>query len=297
MHHVFATRTPFLVPHAGSASRDLIDRAITDVSQLSREMRINSAFLVPILLHGEVIGTLGLSRHGAQADPLDEQDLSLLQTLAEQAALVIALARVIEESKRELAERKRMAARLNLLADASQAFSEATGDYDRLLAVIAGCLVEVLGDLCAISAVSEDGKVLEPGSVHHRDPKIVALAQRLLVAHPIPVGEGVSGGVAGSGEPLFVPCVSLSAFVASALPAYRELLERVNVGSLIIVPMLCRGKVVGVASSWRRTPRPSSPAPSSTSTVGTCSYERAQRAHAGAPAPAMGCGGAAPSKQ
>ena len=173
-----------------------------------------------------------------------------------------------------------MAARLNLLADASQAFSEATGDYDRLLAVIAGCLVKSYWRSVRYQRRQRGRKGAGAGlraSPRSRDE--IALAQRLLVAHPIPVGEGVSGGVAGSGEPLFVPCVSLSAFVASALPAYRELLERVNVGSLIIVPMLCRGKVVGVASSWRRTPRPSSPAPSSTSTVGTCSYERA---HAGA---------------
>jgi hypothetical protein len=77
-----------------------------------------------------------------------------MQNLGEHAALAIAAAQLIEEPKRELAERKRMAARLELLADASRVFSEATGEHD------------------------------------HSDPEIVALARGPLVAHPIPWGRG-----------------------------------------------------------------------------------------------------------
>jgi two-component system, cell cycle sensor histidine kinase and response regulator CckA len=159
-----------------------------------------------------------------------------------------------EEARRTLGERERMAARLRLLADASQAFSEATGDCDRLLDVIARRLGELIGDLCAIRAVSQDGRMLEQGSVHHRDPEIVAQARDLLVAHPQAVGEGATGRVAASGQSLFIPSTASAEYIASAAPQYRQILERLSVRSAMMVPMSCRGKVVGVATLLRTGP-------------------------------------------
>jgi two-component system cell cycle sensor histidine kinase/response regulator CckA len=159
-----------------------------------------------------------------------------------------------EEARRALGEREHMAARLRLLGDASQEFSEATGDYDRLLDVIARRLGELLGDLCTIRAVSEDGKMLERGAVYHRDPEIVALAHDLLAAHPQAVGEGATGRVAASGQSLFIPRTSSAEYIASTTPQYRPILERLNVGSVMMVPMSCRGKVIGVATIFRTGP-------------------------------------------
>lgn len=154
-------------------------------------------------------------------------------------------------AERELAELGRMAARLRLLADASQEFSEATGDYDRLLAVIARRLSEIIGDLCAIRAVSEDGTMLEAGAVHHRDAAIVTWAHQLLTAHHQRVGDGAMGRVAASGQPVFIPSITAMQWAASTSSQYREILERLSIGSVIIVPMLCRGRVVGVAALLR----------------------------------------------
>ena len=148
-------------------------------------------------------------------------------------------------------EQERMAARLRLLADASQEFSESTGNYDRLLDVIARRLGELTGDLCAIRAVSEDGTMLERGAVYHRDPEIVAHARDLLASRPQAVGDGATGRVAASGQPLFIPSTSSAEYIASAAPQYREILERLNVGSAMMVPMSCRGKVIGVATLLR----------------------------------------------
>ena len=156
-----------------------------------------------------------------------------------------------EEARRALGEREQMAARLGLLADASQEFSEVTGDYDRLLDVIARRLGELLGDLCTIRAVSEDGKMLERGAVYHRDPETVAQAHDLLAAHPQAVGEGVTGRVAASGQSLFIPSTSSAEYIASTVPQYRPILERLNVGSVMMVPMSCREQVIGVATLFR----------------------------------------------
>jgi len=140
---------------------------------------------------------------------------------------------------------------LRLLAESSREFSEATDDYDRLLLVIARRLSEVVGDFCAIRALSEDGATLEPGRAHHPDPEVAAWAQQLLTTHQQRVGEGAMGRVIVSGEPIFLPRISTEDYAKTTSPAYREILERLHVGSVIVVPMYCRGKVVGAASLLR----------------------------------------------
>ncbi len=144
-----------------------------------------------------------------------------------------------------------MAARLRLLADAAHDFSEATGDYARLLAVIARRVGESLGDLCAIRGVSEDGLWLEMGEVFHRDPDAVAWLRRTSLNSPQRVGEGVTGRVAASRQPLFLPSLAQGEFAASAPQEYREFLLCLDVRSVLAVPMLCRERVVGVAMLLR----------------------------------------------
>jgi len=140
---------------------------------------------------------------------------------------------------------------LRLLAEASREFSESTDDYDRLLLVIARRLSEVIGDICAVRALSEDGSKLEPGAAHHPDPEIAAWAQDLLTKYPQAVGEGAMGRVVLTAEPVFIPRISSEEYANSTSPQYRPIIERLNVGSVLMVPMSCRGKVVGVAALLR----------------------------------------------
>ncbi len=155
-----------------------------------------------------------------------------------------------------MAERERLEARLRLLADSARDFSEATGDYARLLAVIARRVGEGLGALCAIRAVSEDGLWLETGEVYHSDAEAVAWVRRLSASLPQRVGEGVTGRVAASREPLFMPRLAEHEFAASAPAEYREFLERLDVRSVLAVPMVSREQVVGVAMLLRSANEP-----------------------------------------
>jgi PAS domain S-box-containing protein len=225
-----------------------------DVLQFPRDVRVKSALVVPWIVGGRGVGRLGLERYGDEAADLDEDDLALAESLAEQAGLALVTARRFEELERELAQREGMATRLRVLADASREFSEATGDYARLLPAIARRFAQIIGDLCAIRAVSEDGAWLEAGEVHHPDPRIVAEAQALLASHPQRVGEGFSGKVAATGQLLFVPTVTIAGLTASASPGYRQLIEDLRVGSIMVVPMVCCEKIVGVATLLRSGP-------------------------------------------
>jgi PAS domain S-box-containing protein len=247
--HVVETRTPFFMP---SVDLDEIrSSSPPGAHQLALDMDVRSALVVPLLERQQVIGTLSLARHGAGKSSLDEDDLTLAQSLAQHAALVLATARLVEQAAFDAVERERNATRLRLLADAAHDFSEATGDYDRLLGVIARRVGESLGDLCAIRGVSEDGVWLELGQVYHRDAETADWIRRLSASQPQRVGEGITGKVAASREALFMPALAEHEFAASAPPEYREFLERLDVRSVLAVPMICRDQVVGVAMLLR----------------------------------------------
>jgi PAS domain S-box-containing protein len=159
------------------------------------------------------------------------------------------------DAQRELAERKRIADRLRILADAAQEFSTATYDLDRLLDVVARRLGEAVGDLCGIRIISEDGEWLESaGAVYHRNPELLALAREGATADRQRVGEGMAGRVAATGQPLVASKISAAEFAASTEPKYRPFLERLGITTSIAVPLACGGKVLGVANLIRNSP-------------------------------------------
>jgi len=59
------------------------------------------------------------------------------------------------------------------------------------------------------------------------------------------------GRVAASKQPSFIPTVSPADWAASTAPQFKEILESLRVGSVIIAPMLYRGTVIGVAALLR----------------------------------------------
>ncbi len=254
VRHVVETGTPLFAPYMGQ--RTYAERGAPDVERSAKDLEVRSAMVVPLLDRDRVIGTLGLARPGEGAPAFDEDDLALALSLAQHAVLALATARVFKQAASDLAERTRLEARLGLLADSARDFSEATGDYVRLLAVIARRVGEGLGALCAIRAVSEDGLWLEIGEVYHHDAEAVAWVRRLSASLPQRVGEGVTGRVAASREPLFLPRLAVHEFAASAPAEYREFLERLDVRSVLAVPMVSREQVVGVAMLLRSASEP-----------------------------------------
>jgi PAS domain S-box-containing protein len=173
------------------------------------------------------------------------------------AALALSNARLLDEARRERAERTRSADRLRNVSEAAKEFSSKTDDLGQLLEIIARRLGEVVGDMCAIRPVSEDGEWLESvGAAYHRNHEVLAAMREIMGSGRQRVGEGVSGRVAATREPLLTRKIDPSAFAASSEPRYRPFLERLGVTSSIAVPLLCAGRVVGVANLLRSKPSP-----------------------------------------
>jgi PAS domain S-box-containing protein len=219
---------------------------------LMRGLGMHSVLIVPLRVPDRSIGQLTLARSRPDSPAFDQHDLDLAQNLAAYAAFAISNARLLGDARRETAERKRITERFRILAEASHEFSEATYDHHGLLEVVAARLGQLLGDMCVIRPVTEDGEWLEStGAAYHRDPDLLAATREVMLSGRQRVGEGISGRVAATGQALLTPRIDPTDFAASSQPKYRPYLERLQITSSMTLPLLCRGKVVGIANLMR----------------------------------------------
>ncbi len=207
---------------------------------------IKSVVLVPLRVDERPIGYMSLARHGPGAPPITPTELRLVRALAGQAALAIANARLD-------GERERMANRLRLVGDVAREWAAATEDYPRLLELVAHRLGELIGECAVVRIVNDEGTALEgpPGCFYHPDPELNALGRDNLAKLPQRLGAGMSGRVAASGQSLLLPVVDPALIVASVSTEHREFTARLGIRSVLAVPMLVSGKVVGVISLGR----------------------------------------------
>ena len=132
------------------------------------------------------------------------------------------------------------------LAEASSVLSSSL-DFRETLASVARLAVPTLADWCAVDVLEEDGSV-ERLAVEHPDPGKVALAYELEERYP--PGPGEPGGVRGvlrEGQPAFYPEITEGMLAATARDEeHLELLREIGFSSAMLVPMIARGKTLGV---------------------------------------------------
>ena len=244
LEEIAASREPVVVLDARTDART--DKAI--VEQLGNRTIIN----IPLRLLDRPFGALGTGTFGDEEGcrlPTAEQ-LEHLVAMASQLAVASGRIRLQEERTRAAGLIERATSRLRVLADCSQEFSMATADFDVLLHVVAKRLSGVLGELCSIRMLSKDGESLEArNALHDPDPEKLAIARQVTV--PQRLGEGIAGGVAATGKAVLIPVVDTAQLMARTAPQYRTLVEQLGVTSILIVPLLSRGRVLGVISMTR----------------------------------------------
>jgi signal transduction histidine kinase len=144
-------------------------------------------------------------------------------------------------------------ARLEILARSSEAFAAARLDYQTVLDTVARLVSELMGDACDVRLLSPDGGWLQTVALYHADPDRRA-GLRAFYRAPGPVGQGVSGRVLRTGQPVLLPSLSSPEAVALLSPQGRQYLQRFGMHSLLAVPLRGREGVLGVLATSRDTP-------------------------------------------
>ena len=158
---------------------------------------------------------------------------------------------------RDATERKRTEDTQRFLAETGAALSSSL-DYRATLASVARLAVPTLADWCAVDVLEEDGSV-ERLAVEHEDPQKISLALKMQERYP-PDPEARSGvpNVLRTGRPEFYTEITDEMLEAVARDEeHLELLRQIGFTSVIIVPMVARGRTLGAlilvsAQSGRR---------------------------------------------
>lgn len=180
-----------------------------------------SASASPTLVNGQVVGLYGVARD------ITEQ----------------------RQTERRIADQS---ARLQALADCSAAFA-GTLDLDTVFRTVAHRVSNVLGDLCVLRLLNDDGELLDPVAVAARDDSVL---ERI---GPVPSTRfddptQMTSIVMRTGEPVLLPTME-PGYIRKHLDAtYQPRAQHAPVESMLIVPLRVRGATIGTMSIVSVTP-------------------------------------------
>jgi signal transduction histidine kinase len=139
------------------------------------------------------------------------------------------------------------AGRMAYLARVSETLSS-TLDYREALRRLVEVSVPTLGDACGVDVVEEDGSIRRLAAAHV-DPAMRETVEGLRRYPPDPDRPGLVGEVLRTGEPRLVARVPPEMARAAARDAeHLRLIEALNVGSAMIVPLRTHERVLGALS-------------------------------------------------
>ena len=199
------------------------------LNPLLRQKRIKSMLGVPLVVEAEVRGVLHIGSLVPRA--FEEDEVELLQLVADRAALAIEHARVFEA---ERAAREQIE-HVQAVTDAALAHL----DVNELLRVLLPRIRDILRtDTCAVLLLDEETNELVARA---------ALGIEEEVGVRIPLGAGFAGRVAAEARPMVID--------VDRYQVFNPILRQKRIKSMLGVPLLVRGVAHGVLNVGTLAPR------------------------------------------
>lgn len=206
---------------------------------------------LPLMAHGRVLGSLGLTIDEAREASAEERDFLLL--VARYATQSLERLRLFEAERQSRAEADAAANRVGVLSRASRAFAAAGLNLDSRVRGVASELAFALGSCINLALVESDG-LLHTTAVHHPLPEAQEMLQRLAPAAPLRMGEGITGTIAATGEGVILPSIDPGVIAAHAPFSELAFLERFPAYAMIGAALRVQGRVIGTVTATRVRP-------------------------------------------
>jgi len=164
-------------------------------------------------------------------------------------AMSITLVEDVTETK--LAERRQ-----RLLAEAGRLLASSL-DYEATMRSVAEIAVPALADWCSVEVLDADGVPRQVG-LAAADPTQLPLARRLRELYPPDpdAGEGASRAMRTGESQLLAQVPDSLVEQAARDPEHLRMLRALDVRSTMVVPMVARGRTLGVVTFLISSPRP-----------------------------------------
>ncbi len=189
-----------------------------------------SLLRVPVLSSGRVVAVIGLDNVDRE-HAFDEADVRLLTTLAGSVSVALESARLFEQTKVLLAQAEQRAGELATVNTLGQALS-AKIDLPELIRTVGEKMRETFrADIVYVALLDEAAQLIRFPYAHGDD------------LTPLPPGEGLTGKIIETGQPLL-----LNKSVDEAASALGATQVGTKAASYLGVPVIVRGRAIGVIS-------------------------------------------------
>ena len=209
----------------------------------------------PLVVLGQARG--GLNLYSSEINFFDQDELKLLAEMTGDIAFAMEFAEQEEKRQRADQQLSDQAARLKILANASQGFAAASPDYQAVLDQVVQQVGAALADMCQIRLVSRDGEQLELVAVYSQDPEQARLLQTERLDNPSVLTNddpGLAPHVVRTGQPAFVPVITAEQLRATMPPEAWSKYQRFAPHSYMIVPLNIKAQIIGILTLARNRP-------------------------------------------
>ncbi len=207
---------------------------------------LRGVLAVPLMADDAVTGVATVLRWRPDGR-FTEDDLEIAEAVAGHAGLAIANARLLDARRSALNTAGLIAARLRALSSVSRELAAASHDTAALLELAARRLGELVGQMCTVRLVSDDGEQLEAATgLYHPAPGDVAPLLEVLRDSPQRRGEGAAGRVMATGVAV-VQTGTPAELVAGTVEPYTTVVKALGVTSYLTAPLRSGNRVIAVA--------------------------------------------------
>ena len=209
-----------------------------------REQGMRSVLAVPLLKENDFIGTIVI--HRKQVRPFTDKQITLVKTFADQAVIAIENVRLFQELEARTRELAQSVGELRALGEVGQAVSS-TLDLQTVLSTIVRHAVQLSRtDGGVIYEYDETAEEFHLRASHLMEGEVVEALQ----ATPVRPGQGATGRAATMRTPVQVPDIlNEQEFTGTRV---RPIFARLGYRSVLAVPLLREGRIMGALTVWRK---------------------------------------------
>jgi signal transduction histidine kinase/CheY-like chemotaxis protein len=250
----FAANTPVLLDRGTLVGRVGLDRQATQITDVladpdylwtdaQRAAGFRTIMGVPMLLDDEVVGVLSVSR--TQVRPFTERALEVLTTFAAQAALAVRTVDLVRALETRTEELDRKVTQLEALGAVGQAESFSLNLTEVLNTIITQAVQLSGTDGGSIYEFDEDAREFRISTVFGTSQETFDALQHARIG----LDDSFLGQAAALGRPMELPDLR-----DAPLDPYLRVLAQAGWLSLVAVPMLREGRIVGAMVVRRHAP-------------------------------------------